>query len=149
MAQRSRRGQKHLLRGGLFQRLEREEDAYEGPKSYDTHIDALVGSIKDHLNWMLNTHTGGSQSSIEVGLDDFNGAQVNSSNMKKEISDNIKTTIETYEPRIRNVDAMLLPNQHDPLSIRVVIHGDVHFADKAERIEFDLNFEKGKRCAIK
>ena len=149
MARRSQRGHKHLLSGGLFQRLERQEDAYEGDAPYTNHIDALVGSIKEHLNWMLNTHTGASPSAMKVGLDDFNGAQVNSSNMKKEISDNIKKTIETYEPRIKNVEATLIPNQHDPLTIRVVISGDVHFANQSERIEFDLRFEKGKRCRIR
>jgi type VI secretion system protein len=148
MNTRTTRGKKHKLKGGLFKRLERLEDAFEGNAPVASQIDALVDSIKTHLDWMLNTHTGASLSSYYVGLDDFNGAQVSSSDMKKQISSNIKETIEKYEPRIENIDVVYIDNHSAPLSLSFHILGYVEFANKVEKIEFDLKFEKGKLCKV-
>jgi len=144
----SLRGNKHLLRGGLFERLSRETDDYDGPNTYHDEVDSVLSSIRRNLNNILNTHTGNSQSSSDLGVGDFNDAQSSSINLSKTVCTDIKRSIEGYEPRVTNVVVAQVVDRDSPLRLHFKITGNVLFFDKNKTIEFDLLLEKGRSCRV-
>ena len=138
----------YSLRGGLFERLARQTDEGSYMPLHQNEVDSILASIKRNLNNILNTRGGGALSTPKLGVGDFNDAEANSVNILKSISQDIRSIIEKFEPRIKDLDIHALNDAADPLRLQFTISGVVSFENKSHTLEFNLLIDKGNKCKI-
>ncbi|WP_236718725.1 type VI secretion system baseplate subunit TssE [Pseudomonas synxantha] len=98
----------------LFERLEPDAPRYR-PDSADEQARQRVEAIKRHLEQVLNSRQGCSQSNPELGLRDFNGVTQASSDLVVAISTDIRRSVEAFEPRSTSIQPLRsVARQRDP-----------------------------------
>ncbi len=85
----------------------------------------LIESIHIHLADLLNTHAGNAMIDGDYGLPDFNDVLATNSNLVRNIQQNIRSTIERYEPRLRNIDVHYREDHNNPLQLGFGILAEV------------------------
>ncbi len=121
--------------GSLFERLE-QAAAPEGQSMGEvTHV---VNSIKRHLVRLLNAHPGNSACAPELGLLDFNDATLGTHDLSIQIRSAIRQCIEKYEPRVKRVDVVALPQGPDPLQLRFQVTVYLNLGAKDDKTTIDL-----------
>ncbi|MCY1273052.1 type VI secretion system lysozyme-like protein [compost metagenome] len=123
--------------GSLFERL----DPNLLPRRSRTRQDLAterIRAIKNHLELLLNTRQGGSQSCPGLGLPDMNDAGAGQMDLRNQICLEIREVVATYEPRIRVVDVHPLTTNEQPLGLRFRLHCLVPVKDSSEQMEIDL-----------
>ncbi|OCH07658.1 type VI secretion system baseplate subunit TssE [Aliivibrio fischeri] len=85
----------------------------------------LIESIHLHLADLLNTHAGNAMIDNDYGLPDFNDVLSNNTNLVRNIQQNIKVSIEKFEPRMRNVEVHYRHDNNNPLQLGFGIGGEV------------------------
>jgi len=128
----------------LFERIQKEGP---GPSS-QSRVRELLGSIRKHLNAVLNSRPGGCQSAVELGVIDLNDATATTSDFRKSIELAIKNCIERYEPRISNVVVQSLLDQGDPLLLSFHISARVNFDNIGDAIEFNIQLDSNRRYCL-
>ena len=86
--------------GSFFERL---EEGAATPSLRTKKRQAAVdraAAIKRHLETLLNARQGASASTPDYGLADFNDATVATADMVMTLLENVRSTIERYEPRV-------------------------------------------------
>ena len=121
--------------GSLFERLEQAAAPAGQSMGEFTHV---VESIKRHLVRLLNAHPGNSSSAPDLGLLDFNDATLGTHDLKLQIRGAIRRCIETFEPRVRRVEVVDLPQGPDPLQLRFQVTVYLNVADGDDRTTIDL-----------
>ncbi|QXI30585.1 type VI secretion system baseplate subunit TssE [Pseudomonas vanderleydeniana] len=94
----------------LFERLE-SGPRHEGEQPYGQCISA----IKRHLEQLFNVRRGSAQSNPELGLRDLNEAAPEGGDLARAISDDIRRSIEAFEPRVQVVAVRFQPDREQPL----------------------------------
>ncbi|BES73673.1 type VI secretion system baseplate subunit TssE [Marinobacter nanhaiticus D15-8W] len=124
--------------GSLFERLEQATRPAGNAMGDSTHV---VDSIKRHLVRLLNTHPGNSASAPALGLVDFNDATLGTQDLNIRIRSAIRQCIENYEPRVKRVDVVAMPQGPDPLQLRfqVTVHLRVNSVDDRTTIDLLLD----------
>lgn len=105
-----------------------------------------IESIGDHLRVLLNTKRGGSLTTPGFGVVDFTDVVHDVPGSIVELQDSIRTTIITYEPRLRNVIVRFVPGA-DPL--RLYFEVSARLADDKRRtVRFETHLEAGGRFGV-
>lgn len=132
--------QYHLTQGSFFERLDSKLPLIRSVDD-SNHVIAIVTSVKKNLQWMLNSRQGCNQSAPDLGLDDFNDSVGGITDFTIKISNNIKQTIEQYEPRIKIHNVTFSPNKDDPMKLGFRIEGTllISYKEKNVLIELVLN----------
>ncbi|MFW5444507.1 MAG: type VI secretion system baseplate subunit TssE [Methylococcaceae bacterium] len=132
--------QNRIIHGSFFERL---DSKLPQTRSVDdsNHLSRTVDSVKNNLQWMLNSRQGCSQSAPDLGLDDFNDSVGGITDFTIKISHNIKQTIKQYEPRIKIHAVNFVPNKDDPMKLSFRIEGTllIKYQKKDVLIELVLN----------
>ncbi|HBO4313770.1 TPA: type VI secretion system baseplate subunit TssE [Pseudomonas aeruginosa] len=97
-----------------------------------------VRAIKNHLEQLLNTRRGGSQSSPELGLPDMNDAASGQLELRNQICQEIREVVALYEPRVQVLDVRALTTSEQPLGLCFRLHCQVPIKDASEQMEIDL-----------
>ncbi len=139
---------KEIKHSGLFDRLTALEDEHRGQYTPANGKEAMYHAIRTNLGRVLNSRAGNSLSNENLGLVDFNDAQLTSNDMKINICKNIKTVIEAYEPRISAVEVTSFTDNDSPLSLHFKLVGYIKLEDQSSVVEFDLMMEKGRAWRI-
>ncbi|GAA5644951.1 MULTISPECIES: type VI secretion system baseplate subunit TssE [Vibrio] len=107
----------------LLERIELGEpkNCYEKVVSHQH----LVESIHIHLADLLNTHAGNAMIDNDYGLPDFNDVLSTNTNLVRHIQQNIRTTIEKFEPRLKGIEVFHRDDFHNPLQLSFGISGEV------------------------
>ncbi len=128
-------GDAQPMGGSLFERLE-QAGSPEGQSIGEvTHV---VASIKRHLVRLLNAHPGNSACAPELGLLDFNDATLGTHDLSIQIRSAIRQCIEKYEPRVKRVDVVALPQGPDPLQLRFQVTVYLNVGSKDDKTTIDL-----------
>lgn len=123
--------------GSLFDRL--EDPAGSGrERTTARSSEASIQTVKRHVEQLLNSRQGGSQSSPSVGLPDFNDAALGSSDLLLQAAIGIRAAIEDNEPRIRVGAIRLLPNDMQPLQLGFRVDCNLVADDAIREFEMDL-----------
>jgi len=128
----------------LFERIQRKGLR---PSSH-SRMQELLNSIKQHLNEVLNSRPGGSQSAVELGVIDLNDATVATSDFRKSIELAIKECIERYEPRITAVSVQYLVDDGDPLLLSFHISAHINFDNIGDVVEFNIQLDNNRRYCL-
>ncbi len=131
----------------LFERL-RSDDLEEMPIIRDP-VTARVTSIKSNLVRVLNSRRGGSDSSPEYGLSDFNDASVGSSDMLRVISRDIRTVIAKYEPRVSHVTVAFDHENKGGLELFFKVSVQTLIGDQNEQVLIDFVLKEGRSFALR
>lgn len=123
------------LGGSLLERLEQAAAPAGQSMGEVTHV---VDSIKRHLVRLLNAHPGNSACVPELGLLDFNDATLGTHDLSIQIRSAIRQCIEKYEPRVKRVDVVALPQGPDPLQLRFQVTVYLNVGAKDDKTTIDL-----------
>lgn len=128
-------GELQNMGGSLFERLEQAAVPAGQSMGEVTHV---VDSIKRHLVRLLNAHPGNSASVPELGLLDFNDATLGTHDLSIQIRTAIRQCIEKYEPRVKRVDVVALPQGPDPLQLRFQVTVYLRVGSQDDKTTIDL-----------
>lgn len=95
-------------------------------------------AIKRHLETLLNTRQGCSQSSPTLGLRDFNGHDLSGGELLEQVSRDIRQTLQRFEPRISVSALRAVADADCPLELHVVLECHVQVNDRAEQLQLEL-----------
>ena len=123
--------------GSFFERLDPELSTIRSVDD-SKQIIAIVSAIKRHIEWLLNSRRGNSQSAPELGLDDFNDATGGSTDFTLKIAHNIKKTIQRYEPRVMIQDVQFSPNPDSPLELTFKVTGQLVLQQRNQNVIIEL-----------
>ncbi|MFJ2983594.1 MULTISPECIES: type VI secretion system baseplate subunit TssE [unclassified Pseudomonas] len=94
--------------------------------------------IKRHLETLLNSRRGCSQSSPQLGLRDLNGYDLSSGDLLQMVSADIRNTIECFEPRIQVRALKAVPDAGAPLQLHFRLDCQVLVNNHAEQLQIEL-----------
>lgn len=78
----------------------------------------VLDSVREHLQKILNTKQGNVPIGEEYGLPDFIDLFRDYPESLRDYERSIRSTIQGYEPRLKNVRVKLIANEEDPLTLR-------------------------------
>ncbi len=122
---------------GLFDRLTAAPSTCREPTRQE-NASHKFAVIKRHLETLLNTRQGCSQSSPGLGLRDFNGHDVNSGDLLRQVSRDIRRTIQRFEPRITVRALQAVPDTHAPLELHFRLDCQVQVNNHTEQLQLEL-----------
>lgn len=99
----------------------------------------LRRSVLNHLRNMLNSRHGHAPAQPDYGIPDLNEFMYAFPESKEPMRQAIQTSIEKYEPRLKNVRATWVPDEDDPLNIRFEITARLVTDDKDVPVSFTTN----------
>ncbi len=123
--------------GSLFERLKPDLPPRRS-RTQQALATERVRAIKNHLEHLLNTRRGGSQSSPELGLPDMNDAAAGQLELRNQICQEIRELVARYEPRVQVTEVRALAASEQPLGLCFRLHCQVPLKDAAEQVEIDL-----------
>jgi type VI secretion system protein len=109
---------------GLFSRLE----------SGDLHTSRRVDPVEEvtqHLRVLLNTRKGESAAAPGFGIMDFNDIIHSMPSAIERMQQSLRQAIQEYEPRLKNVAVLHVPDESDPTGLRFEI--SAHLVQRGTR----------------
>ncbi len=122
---------------GFFDRLTAPMPTRRVP-SRQTMAGIRFEAIKCHLETLLNTRQGCSQSSPDLGLRDFNGHDLSRGDLLQQVSADIRRIIQRFEPRIRVYALKAVPDANAPLELHFRLDCQVQIDNHTEQLEIEL-----------
>ncbi|MBI6955165.1 type VI secretion system baseplate subunit TssE [Pseudomonas sp. CCOS 191] len=122
---------------GFFDRLVADQSLIREP-SRQENASHKFAAIKRHLETLLNARQGCSQSSPELGLRDFNGHDVSSGDLLKQVSADIRRTIQRFEPRVQVRSLKAVPDCHAPQELHFRLDCQVQVNNHTEQLQLEL-----------
>lgn len=122
---------------GLFERMTAEM-AGAPQASRRENAEHTFEVIKHHLETLLNARQGCSQSSPELGLRDFNGHDLSSGDLLRQVSEDIRRTIHHFEPRITVQALKAVPDTHAPLHLHLRLDCQVPVNNQVQLLQLEL-----------
>lgn len=131
----------------LLERL-RADDTGEHFTTADP-VGGRIRSIKQNLVRLLNSRQGGSSSSNDYGLDDFNDAAVGSSDMLRIIGQDIRKVITKFEPRVHDVRVNFDHATLGGVELGFSISVKTTVKHREEQVTIDLVMKEGRRFSLR
>lgn len=114
-----------------------------------TRAQVLVGSIRDHLQRILNTRRGSVPLDPEFGVPDFtNLAGSFSTGSTRDIIDSITRMIERYEPRLKHPRLRVSEQADEVLSLSFSLDGVVQVDDRELPIRLATSISSSGRVTL-
>lgn len=115
---------------GLLSRLE------SGHLHSSSQRESPLESITRHLRVLLNTRRGESVSSPGYGILDFNDVVHSYPSALQKIQTSLRTAIQEYEPRLKNVVVVHTPDPHEPAALKFEITAQLAQKGSREVLRF-------------
>ncbi|MBJ9978450.1 type VI secretion system baseplate subunit TssE [Pseudomonas sp. S75] len=122
---------------GLFDRLVADQSMTREPSRQESAPHKFA-TIKRHLETLLNAREGCSQSSPGLGLRDFNGHDVSGGDLLKQVSADIRRTLQRFEPRVQVRSLKAVPDCHAPQELHFRLDCQVQVNDHTEQLQLEL-----------
>ena len=123
--------------GSLFERLDPDVPAHR-LRTRQVLASERVRAIKAHIERLLNSRQGGSQSCPGFGLHDFNDASDSQMDLRNRICEDIRSVVSTYETRVQIQGLACVSTQGPPTSLHFRLHCLVPLKGSKEQVEIDL-----------
>ena len=127
---------------GLLSRLEK------GHLHPSSHKETPLESITRHLRVLLNTRRGESVSSPGYGILDFNDVVHSYPSALQKIQTSIRTAIQEYEPRLKNVVVVHVPDVHEPAALKFEITAQLAQRGSREVLRFRTRVGAGGQLEL-
>jgi type VI secretion system protein len=135
-----------LGQGSLFERLEPDTPPLR-MRTREQLAAERVHAIRRHLQWLLNSRKGGSLSSPDLGLQDFNDAVTGSADLLLQVRRDFEAMVAAFEPRISVLGVRACPDAEQPLDLHFRLDCVVPVFNKEEQVEIELVIHHQNRLA--
>lgn len=115
----------------------------QGPNSFD-----VMSSIKRNISNVLNTRIGGSASAPNLGLIDFNDATLEAVDLSKTIRLAIQRSLDSYEPRLKNIMVHRISDFNNDLLLRFQISAQLNHDAIHEKVELNLMLDQNRKYRV-
>jgi type VI secretion system protein len=132
--------------GSLFERLDPDTPPLR-LRTRQQLAEERVQAVRRHLQWLLNTRQGGSLSSPELGLRDFNDAVTGSADLLLQVRHDIQAMVSAFEPRISVLGVRAVPSPEQPLDLHFRLDCLMPVFNKEEQVEIELVIHHQNRQA--
>jgi type VI secretion system protein len=122
----------------LLDRLEYPQA--ESQRELPGNADQTLDSICRHLQVMMNTKQGGSQTVPDFGMTDFSEIARGNQSMSR-VQEEIRRSIEKYEPRLADVQVNFYQVENQPFTLHFDIHAKVLSSDRKSATVFQSTIE--------
>jgi len=106
-------------------------------RTIQENTNILAESVLIHLQKMLNTRHGFSETLEDYGLPDMVDLFQEAAQARSVMEKAIRNTIEKYEPRLRNVRVQTVRNEDDQLSLRFEIKAELVTSEERAAVLFE------------
>src|SRR5690349_8246200 len=127
---------------GLFSRLETGQG--QAARTSD-----VIGSIVEHLRVLLNTREGESASAPKFGVVDFNDIVHVYPEAARRLEAAIRTAIQEYEPRLKNVSVHHKPEDGDVSTLSFEITARLAQGEPRGLLRFRTQMESGGKFQVR
>ncbi|HSP78476.1 MAG TPA: type VI secretion system baseplate subunit TssE [Myxococcaceae bacterium] len=127
---------------GLLTRLAASHQGALAPRGHP------VASITEHLRVLLNTRKGESASSPGFGILDFNDIIHTYPSAITKMQQSIRTAIQEFEPRLRNVVVVHVPEEKEPTALRFDIVAQLNMEGARGTVRFHTELHPGGRVDL-
>lgn len=131
--------------GSLFERLSGEAGKRA---SWSREVSAMA-SVAAHLAKMLSTRAGSVQTLPDYGLPDLNDMRLSLHDSLNQARAAIERFIEQYEPRLKQVQVISLPREHDPLSLNFAIEGLLQVDGIKRQVSFSASLDGSGQVKVR
>lgn len=107
-----------------------------------------VGAIAEHLRALLNTRKGEAAATPSFGIMDFNDVIHLYPAAISRMQQSIRTAIQEFEPRLRNVVVTHVPDETEPTALRFDIVGQLNVKDARGTVRFHTELRPGGRVNL-
>lgn len=126
----------------LFERIQQDGRRYSPTEQ--GQIREIVESVKNNLTHILNSHPGACQSSVDLGVVDFNDAVSGTFDISEKIKETIKTCILQFEPRVSRVNISAYSNELDPLTLFFYVELLISFEEITTHTAFNIHLDNDR-----
>ncbi|GLQ74318.1 type VI secretion system baseplate subunit TssE [Vibrio penaeicida] len=130
----------------LFERLEADAKPMSLSKGPDSA--EVLRSIKRNVSNILNTRIGESLSSPNLGLVDFNDATMAMLDLSIRVKLSIKRCLEEFEPRLKEVDVLVIQDEAEPLNLRFSVAATIDTSAVHERVKISLLLDNNRKYRV-
>ncbi|WP_420995089.1 type VI secretion system baseplate subunit TssE [Cupriavidus sp. 30B13] len=123
--------------GSLFERLDPELPPRRTRSRQDLATER-IRAVKRHLDQILNTRRGSSQSCPGLGLPDLNDATIGSNDLRVRICRDIRAAVAAFEPRVQVLQVQPVTDSGRPLELHFRLHCLIPVNNIEEQVEIDL-----------
>ena len=121
----------------------------EDRRSVDPDTGRLAQSVLRNLERLLNSRHGAAPACLDYGIPSLEDALHGGSDSLRELTNDIKRSIETYEPRLRNVRVRLVPRGEDATLLRFDITAELMVGGRRSRVHFETRVEDSGHMSVK
>ena len=107
-----------------------------------------VASIAEHLRALLNTRKGEAAATPAFGIMDFNDVIHLYPAAISRMQQSIRTAIQEFEPRLRNVVVTHVPDEKEPTALRFDIVAQLNHKDARGTVRFHTELRPGGRVSL-
>lgn len=131
----------------LFERLRNPES--EAPRTVYENTEKLFMSVLNHLRKMLNSRQGHALIQPSYGMPDFTEFRHDLPDAVKAMEDNIRHTIERYEPRLKNVQVHSSAMAEGQTRLHFEVMAELVTADEEASVLFETRIDSSGYISIK
>ena len=121
----------------------------EDRRSVDPDPGRLAHSVLRNLERLLNSRNGAAPACMDYGIPSLEDVMHGGTDSLRDLTNEIKRTIETYEPRLRSVRVRLVPRGDDATLLRFDITAELVSGGKRSRVHFETRVENSGRMSVK
>ena len=121
----------------------------EDRRSVDPDLGRLAQSVLHNLERLLNSRHGSAPTCMDYGIPSLEDVMHGGTDSLRDLTNEIKRTIETYEPRLRSVRVRLVPRGDDATLLRFDITAELMSAGRRSRVHFETRVDNSGRLSVK
>jgi type VI secretion system protein len=121
----------------------------EDRRSVDSDVGRLAQSVLRNLERLLNSRHGSAPTCLDYGIPSLEDVMHGGSDALRDLTADIKRSIETYEPRLRTVRVRLVPRTDDAVMLRFDITAELVSGGRRSRVHFETRVENSGRMSVK
>lgn len=121
----------------------------EDRRSVDPDLGRLAQSVLRNLERLLNSRQGSAPTGLGYGIPSLEDVMHGGTDALRDLTAEIKRSIETYEPRLRSVRVRLIPRSDDAVMLRFDITAELMVGGRRSRVHFETRVEQSGRMSVR
>jgi type VI secretion system protein len=121
----------------------------EDRRSVDPDLGRLAQSVLRNLERLLNSRHGSAPTCPDYGIPSLEDVMHGGTDALRDLTAEIKRSIETYEPRLRTVRVRLVPRGEDATLLRFDITAELTIGGRRSRVHFETRVEDSGRMSVR
>lgn len=121
----------------------------EDRRSVDPDLGRLAQSVLRNLERLLNSRHGSAPTRSDYGIPSLEDVLHGGTDALRDLTAEIKRSIETYEPRLRNVRVRLVPKGEDETLLRFDITAELSIGGRRSRVHFETRVENSGHLSVR